>query len=98
MTLNNCLVLLLSSEVERRLMVDDPLHFQSKHCITASDMNMLQQLDMAHLERQAHQLITKRQREVAKLIPNTLRFQQPAFYTFAQTYWPVGHKRHVLDD
>ena len=97
MTLNNCLVLLLSSHAERQLFVDNPALFQAKHDLMQADLHTLKQMDMIEVERQARELVVKRQREVTKLMPKTLRSQQEKFRAFAETQWPQGHKRHVLD-
>ena len=56
---------------------------------------------MEELESQAETLLDKRFREVKLLIPVTIMKLGPLarshFIEYAQTFWPKGHLRHVLD-
>ena len=58
-------------------------------------------LNPAELEEQAQGLIEKRKHEVARLLPLTWKplslRADPLFQEFAESFWPEGHRRHLLD-
>ena len=58
-------------------------------------------LNPDQLEAQAHTLLQKRFHEVGKLLPGTFAaLAEEAWGLFADystTYWPEGHRRHLLD-
>jgi len=62
---------------------------------------LLMRLDRSAIERQAKSLISKRCHQVRKSLPITAEklasdFDQ-LFQAFAETFWPTGHRRHIID-
>ena len=62
----------------------------------------LNSIDASQLDAQAETLISKRQHEVAELLPETWRQLGNEAARLFRTYadkapWPAGHQRHILD-
>jgi hypothetical protein len=69
--------------------------------VKAQDRALFSRLDPHELEVQARTLLRKRLHEVRQLLPMTARHLastfNAAFLEYAETRWPQGHRRHLLD-
>ncbi|MDG1890417.1 MAG: hypothetical protein P8L18_03820 [Verrucomicrobiota bacterium] len=95
------LSLLLSRSDFRRRLKETPGALLDEWNMNAEDRTSLLSIDLDHLEQQANGLISKRFHEVRPLLPMTLKelpmHGRKYFFKFADSFWPEGHHRHVLD-
>ena len=79
----------------------DPRETAGRLGLAAHDLDAFLDLNADQLDRQAFALVAKRWHEVVRLAPNTvgnLGDEGPQLFRFhAQSYWPDGHRRHLLD-
>ena len=101
MELTNALGLLLSDRSLRETFRRDPQEAARRLDLDPQDGEALRSLDPAGLDAQAQTLLNKRCWEVSRLIPRTFKTlgkdARRRFLDFAESYWPVGHKKHVDD-
>lgn len=69
--------------------------------VVESEVAALCGLNVEQLNHQAQVLVSKRMHEVRKLLPSTCgnlgaEFE-PVFLRYAETNWPKGHRRHLID-
>jgi hypothetical protein len=92
---------LLSSAALRERLRQDPQETMDKLSVRRDQRHIISTLDMEELGRQAESLLDKRFSEVERLIPVTITklgsVARCYFGEYAQTFWPQGHLRHVLD-
>lgn len=92
---------LLSSQALRRQFKSDPQGVADALKITEPDREYFVTLMPEQIDSQAALLLSKRKREVYKIMPQT--FKQlgkrlaSVFMEYANGYWPGGHHRHMLD-
>jgi hypothetical protein len=99
--LTTALAALLTDRDALDLFHRDALAAAEKLQVRAEHHDAFIAIDPMGLEAQAATLINKRFCETAKLLPLTfLRLGDAAenlFLNYAQSHWPVGHRRHLLD-
>lgn len=93
---------LLSDAELRRQFHEDRQSVVARLTDDPEAMAFLESVDSQQLDAQAETLISKRQHEVAELMPQTwLKLSDdagPLFRNYVeQAPWPEGHLRHVLD-
>jgi len=92
---------LLASREMRSLLRHDRVELARRLRLCASETDAIECLNPDDLDRQARGLVDKRWREVGKLMPRTVRRLgsegKNVFEIYAETYWPEGHRRHLLD-
>ena len=92
---------LLSKPSLRVALRNDPAATARALSLCESDSSALIALDPEQLEAQVSTLLGKRIFEVRRLLPETFRAMgdtaRPAFFDYAQSYWPQGHRRHFED-
>lgn len=92
---------LLTDATLRRRLRKNPEEAAEALALTPDQVGPLATLDWDALEVQAGTLIRKRCHEVSKLMPRTMgRLGDDAFAWFhehADSYWPRGHRRHMMD-
>ena len=92
---------LLSNRKLRERFVEDPVVVARDLGVAESDLAALCGLNVEQLNHQAQALVFKRMHEVRKLIPSTCanlgaEFEQ-TFLRYAETNWPKGHRRNLID-
>ena len=101
MELTNALGRLLSDRSLREIFRRDPQEAARRLDLDPQDGEALRSVDAAGLDAQAQTLLNKRCWEVSRLIPRTFKTlgndARRRFLDFAESYWPVGHKKHVDD-
>ncbi len=92
---------LLSDSTLRAEFQNDPGGVANQLGIPIEEQPDFLKLDPAQLEAQANGLITKRMQEVRQLLPLTFENLgnrgEKLFLDYAESYWPEGHHRHLLD-
>lgn len=93
---------LLGDAELRRRFVHDSRQVARELTDDSSSLEFLLALDHRQLEEQAETLISKRQHEVAQLLPETWQRlgdrSTPLFKDYlAVSVWPEGHNRHLRD-
>jgi hypothetical protein len=92
---------LLASREMRSLLRHDRVELARRLHLRASETDAIASLDPDGIDRQARGLVDKRWQETAKLMPRTVRRLgsegKSIFEIYADTYWPEGHRRHLLD-
>ena len=101
MELTNALGRLLSDRFLREIFRRDPQEAARRLNLDPQDGEALRTLDPDGLDAQAQTLLNKRCWEVSRLIPRTFKTlgkdARRRFLVYAESYWPVGHKRHIDD-
>lgn len=92
---------LLSSRSLRAEFERDRVAVAESMGLSESDLPLVRDLDLTALGLQAGTLVNKRYAAVADLLPVTSQAVGPAmrgwFEQYADTFWPEGHQRHLLD-
>jgi hypothetical protein len=92
---------LLASRDMRSLLRNDRVELARRLHLSATEADAIACLNPDDLDRQARGLVDKRWQEVGKLMPRTVRRLgsegKSVFEIYADTYWPEGHRRHLLD-
>ena len=92
---------LLSNPVLRANFSKSPREIARGMGLSGNETELLVQIDVASLDRQAETLMQKRWHEVTKLLPNTIAQigdeAETLFRYFARHSWPEGHLRHYVD-
>jgi hypothetical protein len=92
---------LLASRELRRLLRQDQAGLARWLDWPPNELQTFARLNPDDLDRQARGLVEKRWHEVRRLIPRTVRRLGPEgkqlFEIYADTHWPEGHRRHLLD-
>lgn len=97
----DALARLLANAALRRQFARDPYGTIAPWGLAKADQANLVKINLAQLESQAKALIQKRQFEVFRLMPDTVgnlgKRAVEVFEQYAETNWPEGHRRHLLD-
>jgi len=92
---------LLASREMRSLLRHDRVELARRLRLRATETDAIAWLNPDDLDRQARGLVDKRWQKVGKLMPRTVRRLgwegESIFEIYADTYWPDGHRRHLLD-
>ena len=97
----NAIGRLLSDPVLRANFSKSPRETAGGLGLSGNEIELLAQIDVESLDRQAETLLQKRWHEVTKLLPNTIAQvgdeAETLFRYFATNSWPEGHLRHFID-
>ncbi len=97
----DALARLLSSRELRDSFRRAPREVCAELGIGEAAQSLLLSIENGSLETQAELLLRKRFHEVRQLIPRTVAAlgvrARRAFFDYAESHWPSGHQRHVVD-
>ena len=101
MTYTHVLAKLLSSSSQRNAFSKDKKVYLQSFNLAEQDSQILANIDVRQLNKQADALIGKRWFEVRGLLPDTCGrlglHGRKLFFQYADTYWPQGDLKHLED-